>query len=228
MSTVIFDIKSSNLGLTDEDIEKAEKGGGGSKFMEQGVHSVKIVEAGFHANKESKQTSCKSDASWHNVKVVMENSAGQQYTHYVQIPTSKLTFTINTAKGPKESAFMFVKFKQFCAALGESVSADAALVLKVLKKLFADPSKMIGKTLEIDLGYSGPYLQYLGKEGDASTYSVMKLDGSILLEGPYDAKKAEIETVKKTGKGLSRLEIRSFTSKVVVHEDQKDKEKEEW
>jgi hypothetical protein len=160
----------------------------------------------------------------------MENAAGQQYTHYVQIPTSKLTFTINTAKGPKESAFMFVKFKQFCAGVGEKVSADAQVVLAVLKKLFADPTKMIGKTLEIKLGYNGPYLEYLGKDGDASTYSVMKADGTILLEGPFDAKKAELETVKKTGKGLSRLELQAITSKVLDEESDEETKKEtaEW
>jgi hypothetical protein len=179
-----FSFKSEHLQLTDEQLKQAESGELGSRYMDQGVHAVKIIEAVWHEGKETKSTACAADPTWHNLKVIYENGSGETYTQYLQVPTSKLTFTSVSKKGKvMESAFMFVKFRSFCAGLGELASPDAALMTKLMKKLFAKPEKLVGKELEITLGYKGCYTSYLEGKGDEATFAIMNKDGSILDPG---------------------------------------------
>ena len=228
-----FSFTKSNLGLTQEEVIKAEENkGGGSRFMDPGVHSVKIVEADFHKNRDTQLTSCKSDPTWHNIKVVYENGAGQRHNHYVQIPTSKLTFTVNGQKGPKESAFMFVKFRQFCAGIGEVADIDATKLGALMNKYFATPNKLVGKNLEITLGYQGAYLSYMEGRGDEAAYAIMNKDGTILDPGPYTKKTAVVEAAKRQTI-ITELELLSITSRVVeapVEEvaAKAEKKEEEW
>ena len=229
---VDFGFTSKGLQLTEADIAAEESKTFGSKFMEQGVHSVKIIEAGWHENKETKSTACRGDGTWHNLKVVYENAAGQIYNHYVQVPTSKLTYTIQGKKGPQESAFMFVKFKAFCAGIGEIASPDAKLLTALMKKFFADPKKLIDKTLEITLSYKGCYLQYVEGAGKEATYSIMNPDGTILDAGPYTRPVAVKEAVVKFKKTISDLELSQITSKIVeveeIEADETTTDPEKW
>jgi hypothetical protein len=146
--------------------------------------------------------------------VVYENAAGQIYNHYVQVPTSKLTFTVNTQKGPKESAFMFVKFKAFCAGIGEVASADPTLLTALMKRFFTKPEKLVGKTLEITLGYKGSFLQYLEGKGEDAVYAIMNNDGTLLDCGPYTKTQAVIAAAQQKTQ-ITELELLNITSKIV-------------
>jgi hypothetical protein len=210
-----FSFKSDHLQLTDDQLKKAESGEFGSKYMDQGVHSVKIIEAGWHEGKDTKTTACRADPTWHNLKVVYENGSGEIFTQYLQVPTSKLTFTVISKKGKvQESAFMFVKFRSFCAGLGELASPDANVMNKLMKKLFAKPEKLVGKEVEITLGYRGCYLSYLEGRGDDATFAIMNKDGTILDPGPYAKKDANTECVIKHQKNITSLELLSITSQL--------------
>jgi hypothetical protein len=216
-----FDFKSDSLQLTDAELAKAESGEFGSKFMDRGVHSVKIIEAGWHEGKDSKSTACASDPTWHNLKVVYENGSGETYNHYLQIPTSKLTFTITTKKGKvMESAFMFVKFRAFCAGLGELATPDAKVMSSLIKKFFVKPEKLVGKEMEITLGYRGCYLLYLEGSGEDATYSIMNKDGTILDPGPYKKKEAATQAAIKHQKAVTQLELLGITSLLIDEEDE--------
>lgn len=221
MTNPVFNFKSDSLQLTDADVEKAELGEFGSKFMDQGVHPVKIIEASWHVGKDTGTTACKSDPTWHNLKIVYENGAGQTFKHFFQVPTSKLTFTITRQNGQvQESAFMFLKFRSFCAGLGELATPDAKVMNALMKKFFAKPEKLIGKELEITLGYQGCHLQYVSGKGDDAQYSIMNKDGSILDPGPFKRDEAEKVAAVKHKKPLSRLELLSITSLLIDEEDE--------
>ena len=207
---VDFGFTKSSLGLTDEDVKKAESGGNGNKFMEPGVHSVKIAKAEYFGGKAGKIQS-DSDPTWVKLKIEYENSAQQKTNQIILVPTSKLTY--RTKQG-KEIAFLFVKFKEFCEGFGEIVSADPASLNKVTTKFFKDPSKLVGKGMEITLEYTGPYLQYVGKDGDNAQYSIMSKDGQILDAGPYTKEEAQIAAAKKSLTLVGFTEIVHITSKV--------------
>jgi hypothetical protein len=207
-----FGFTKSSLGLTDEDIKKAESGNGGpSKFMGVGVHTVKITEASYNGGKSGK-IECDSDPTWVKLSVNLENAAGQSKKTTVIVPTSKLTFT--TARG-KETAFMFVKFKQFCAGIGESISADPIALGSLMKRLFADPKKLIGKKLEITIAYQAAYLDYVGKDGDNAQYSLMSKDGEILEAGPFTKQEAQLAAARRKVQLADFPEIVNITSKIV-------------
>jgi hypothetical protein len=222
-TTVTFGFTDEGLRLTDEQIAEAESGGG-SKFMDQGVHNVKITSAGWHVGKTSNTTACK-DPTWHNLKLVYVNSAGQTYNHYLQVPTQKLTFTTNTQKGPKESAYMFVKFRSFFAGIGELVTTDRKDLNKLVKKYLNKPGSLVGKELEITLGYKGCYLSYISGKGEEAEYAIMGKNGELLDAGPYTRKKAGIVAATKLKKPLSDLELLSIKSLLIDEDDESSVEK---
>ncbi len=215
---VDFGFKNDGLQLTDEEILAEENKTFGSKFMEAGVHSVKITEAGWHIGKETGKTSCKGDATWHNLKIVYENAAGQTYNHYLQVPTSKLTYTVNGKKGPQESPFMFIKFRGFCAGINEVAAPNAALLTKLAKRRFAKPEGLVGETLEITVGYNGPYLKYEGGAGKDALYSILNKDGSVLDAGLYAKSDAIKAAAIKHKKSISELELLSITNRVTAED----------
>jgi hypothetical protein len=177
----MFEFKKSGLGLTEEDVKNAEdkiKNGGG-KFLTPGIHSVKITEAEF----SYKDGSCmnKKDPTWANVVITVENAAGASMKHWVLIPTSKLLFNEGESKRPE---FMYIKFRGFCHSVGIEMSTEYAILTKSMTKYFKDPKKLIGLTGDVEVGYEGPYIKYLG----TNEYQICKADGSIICPDIFDTK----------------------------------------
>lgn len=208
----MFNFKNSNLQLTEEDLKTAEEGGGGgSKFMGPGVHAVKVISAEHYAGKIGSIYA--TDPTWVKMKVVFENAAGETKDRIVLIPTSKLTYT---SKDGKETPFVFVLFKQFCAGLGIEISVDAAVLTKVMNKYFTNPKKLIGLTADIKVAYKGPYKQYVSKD----KYMLFNVKGEMIDGETYTKDDADKVAATK-GLTLTFPEIVEFVSKL------KDTPKEE-
>jgi hypothetical protein len=181
----MFSFDKSTLGLTEDEIKQAESGSTSSgKYMTPGVHAVKIINAEHYSGKKGTIYS-ESDPTWVKLQVTYENPSGATKQSIIMFPTSKLTYT--TAAG-KETPFLFVKFKQFCASLGITVSADAAVLSKAMKTYFANPKKLIGMTSEIKIAYQNSYLNYNGKDN----YDVRDVKGNILIAGPLTKDEADL------------------------------------
>lgn len=185
----MFSFDKSNLGLTEEEVKKAESGDAGGKYMDPGVHAVKIIGAEHYAGKKGSIYS-ESDPTWIKLQVIYENPAGAKKNSIIMLPTSKLTY--KTAAG-KETPFLFVKFKQFCASVGIAVSADAPTLTKVMKAYFANPKKLIGLTSEIKIAFTGPYRHYVSKDN----YEVRDVTGKVLIPGPLTKDEADIAAASK-------------------------------
>ncbi len=156
-----FNLSASNIGISQEKLtEELNKKGG--KFFDPGNYDVEIVEADFHKNKTTQSIYCANDDTWLNVAVTFKGVDDRQIRAWLQVPTSKITF------GPKNTYAVYRKFAEFMAAIGQAVTTDN--LGKVVPKFFADPKKLKGLKLNVDIGHTGPYIDRVSD----TEYRIMK------------------------------------------------------
>jgi hypothetical protein len=154
MSDLEFTFTKAEIGITAEEFEALDAKGSGGKYLNPGIYELEIVEANHHEKNGSIFNA--KDPTWLSVKIKM--AAGDATKdHWLMVPTSKILFDEGNCKQP---TFAFRNFREFMNAIGESVSADAESLRKVVPKLFQDPKALVGKKLKAELGYKTNYLQY--------------------------------------------------------------------
>jgi hypothetical protein len=224
-----FSFTKSSLMLTEEEYQEAasKSTGGGSKFCTPGVYAWKIITADFSRDKATGEIKRgKNDATWINVALEFENAAGQTLKYWLMVPTSKLTYNEANSKRPE---FVFFQFRQFMAAIGVEVTADAKILGAVMKKYFSDPKKLIGKTFDAEVGYKGPYLKYLAKD----QYQICKPNGDVICPDIFaDRKTAEVKATEMKLQLSGFVEITNFLGKkqepAVVEASEPEVVVDEW
>lgn len=189
-TTPEFKFTKKSVNITEEEfqkeLEKPERG----SFLGVGVHTVEITEAEFHKSKRTDSIWSDKDPTWFLVR--FKFTAGDRSKDYYQlVPTKKIKFNEENSKAP---LFVFFKFRQFMAAIGEEIGADAAELQDVIPKYFSDPSVMVGKRVKIEIKYSGMYAKKVGGE-----YKIVNADGSDheVFTDLFESKdKAEIAAAK--------------------------------
>jgi hypothetical protein len=138
-------------------------------------------------------------------KVVAKDAAGKDVKsikHFLYVPTQKVTY------GEKQSTFMFVKFREFMAALGETVTCDKA-GLSIIPKYFKDPARLAGISLNVDIGYDGPYAKYVAKD----EYKLIGADGKEVCDDVFASKQAAEAEAANRGLTLSNfVNVMKFSS----------------
>jgi hypothetical protein len=77
---------------------------------------------------------------------------------------------------------MYIKFTQFLSAFGTSVTMDN--LGETLTTVFANPERtLVGKTLNVEIGYDGNHVEYRGKDdAGIKKYVLVFKDGSVLSD----------------------------------------------
>lgn len=147
-----FNLKASNLGFkSDEDLQKELDKPTGKGF-EPGNYDLQIISADFHANKTTGSIYCEGDETWFNVLIVAQGADDRTTKYWVQVPTSRVHF------GAKKTLFVYKKFVEFMASLGEAITLDS--MGKIVPKYFSNPSEtLVGLKFNADIGYDGPHVQ---------------------------------------------------------------------
>lgn len=199
----VFNLTASNIGFkNDEEFQEELNKTGGKYFDSPGNYDLTISAAVFHENKETGSIYCKGDETWVNVKVTLTSTDGRSIDHWLQVPTTKVTF------GPKDTLNVYKKFQQFLYGIGESGAIKE--LNKLLNKYFADPAKLVGKKVNVDLGYEGPHVV---NQGDG--YVVM-VKGKALQEDGVDVvlpdRGAAIQYAKSQGIEPGFIRVLKFTA----------------
>lgn len=208
MSLPKFNLKQSNLKITQDDLQKELDKKGGKGF-EPGNYDLKITEAGFHKNKDTGEITA-SDPSWLNVKVVFASADERTTTTWIQVPTTSVQYT---SPGKKPTYFVFKKFAEFMAGIGHSVTVDN--LAEVVPALFTDPSKLVGKVANVEIGYEGAHAV---KQEDGSLAiarangSLVETDDGVLTAPDFASAKILAEGLKLK---LSYANIVKYTPKKV-------------
>lgn len=157
-----------------EAIDKEQKRG-----LDAGNYTTKVTNPRFHANKDTGLVTCKGDPTWFNVAVTLETADGRGKDYFVQVPTSKVKY------GPKGTLFVFRKYVEFMAAIGENVNLSN--LSKITQKYFASEDtlkRLAGKEIVVDIGYEGPHAEKVTKDGNEVFQIVLNKKGDLLqLDG---------------------------------------------
>ena len=182
--------------------------GGGSKdiYIRPGVHEVTGLSARYTGPS-------KSDSTWNKLELVYENVAKKTIKETILVPTSTLEF--NTEAGTT-TFFCFQKLGRVVAALGMTMGETLDSNGSVLNEMFSQPEKsLVGRPLKVTVGYTGNYLEWLGKSADGQKQYAVKnakdgstlagKDGKTLIFADVDAAKAHCEQNQITVQGFANV-----------------------
>jgi hypothetical protein len=153
-----FELNENSLEFQSDEQLQAElaKDGGKRKGFEPGNYKLKIVNPRFHVNEKTGSILCK-DPTWFNVRLTLESADGRSKEYFVQVPTSRLKY------GPNDTMFVYKKFQEFMAAIGEPVSLNR--LGKLCEKYFSSEDalkKLSGIEIDVDMGYVGSHIEKVG------------------------------------------------------------------
>jgi hypothetical protein len=138
------------------------------KFFLPGEYDLKIVEA-----YEEEKGSPSKDPSWKKLALKFSNEDETKSVRtWVQFPTESLEFKNTTEKGAK---FHVDTLLAVIRAFGHSTS-ESALVDSICA-VFETPSKLVGKTIKVKIGYKGNHLERLGSKWCLVDYKGVKVPG---------------------------------------------------
>jgi hypothetical protein len=146
-----FNLNASNLGFESQEQLDAEVNKPQGKGFQPGNYDLQIISAEFHKNKITGSIYCESDETWLNVVVTLQGAEERTTKTWIQVPTTKVKF------GPKNTLFVYKKFVEFMASIGEAVTLEN--LGKLVPKYFSAPSETLpGLKLNADIGYEGPHV----------------------------------------------------------------------
>ena len=180
----------NDLGITDEQLTKARESmdNRGPRFFEPGNYDLEIVGVKFSKDNQW----C---PSWKDFEFEFGEVGGRKIKHWISVPTNNLKIEHPDVKNP---LLALVKFERFLNALGENMTLDAAKLGKLMKRLFGKVEGLIGKPINITVGYTGKHLAYLGKsEAGANQYQIQLPDGKPVVPTIFaDRKEAEAKAAQ--------------------------------
>lgn len=204
-----FQLNASNIDFESDEALQQELAKTGGKFFDTpGNVDLTISAAVHHANKETGEIFCAGDKTWFNVKLTLSSTDGKEVDHWLQVPTTSIKF------GKKQTLALFRKLQEFFFAIGETVTI--AKLNNLLQKYFADPSKLVGQKVNVDLGYEGPYV---AKADNADEYLVMVKGQPLKDEGTevrLPDRSSAIQYAKSQGIEPSFLRVVKFTARKTV------------
>lgn len=159
------------------------------RFFSEGLHTVKI------ASVEDKGD-VSTDSSWSRLWVKLEGTGEKTTYTGVMLPTESLLF-----KGEANS-YVAQTFLSFVKALG--YSTDPRTLPDTLNKLFGKEDALVGKELQVQIGYKGNHLVLKDKK----LHLVQKYGRPILKDGE-PAVFSEREEAKEWAVA-NKIELQSF------------------
>jgi hypothetical protein len=211
-----FNLKASNLGFASNEALEAEMNKPQGKSFEPGNYDLQIVSADFHANKTTGSIYCEGDETWFNVVVVAQGADERTTKYWIQVPTSRVHF------GAKKTLFVYKKFVEFMAAIGESVTTDN--LDKIVPKYFSDPGEaLVGFKFNADIGYEGAHIQR-SEDGcriiTAAGKPLEEEDGTVIVAPDFGAAKQILEGVNDSRSEKNKIKL-SFANIVKFTPKQK-------
>jgi len=168
--------------LTPEEFKTKQAATGGKWIRDAGTYSLSVT--GVEV-----QGTSRFDSQWINLKFTFENAEGQQFSEFVEVPT---TAERSFLYGEKKSLANYNKLERFLKGFG--ITLDYASAMSTIAELFGDAEQtFIGKTVSLRLGFYGNHIKYMGKSGEDKQYMIVNKGGEPIepkIFTNFDAAKA--------------------------------------
>ena len=179
----------SQMDVTDEEVQKASEKSS-PKFFFPGNYDLKIKSATI-----GKQNV--NDPTWFSVQLTLGGIDEREIRTFLMVPTKTAKFN---KPGLKNPLFLYIKFVAFMAGIGQQISVKT--LKTVVPKVLGDLNNLIGKAVNVDIGYDG---YYIGRTAD-KTFTIMEKSGKVLKEsGEYADRDGAIADAAELG-----INIKSF------------------
>ena len=133
--------------INDEQIVDVAKATSSNKFLNPGLHSVKIKEV-------TDKGPFSTDPTWFMLRVVFEDATGRTINTIVPIPTVSVYYN--------EKTWAYKKFVKFCVAVGLEVDVKNLKALLIAR--FDKLEPFLGMDVEVQVGYEGWYPHFVAKD----------------------------------------------------------------
>ncbi len=169
--------------LSSQEFDATKKDGG--KFIsDPGTYSMTIKAFSFGEVNPY-------DSAWINATVTLEDAQGRDLRHFLDIPTECRNSYLF---GDKKSTHNLENLQRFLRGLGIVFDYDNGM--EQIGAIFGNPDQLIGKPLNVRLGYKGPHIKYVSKD---EFLVVEKDDVTPKLEGSFPNKKAAEAAATEAG-----------------------------
>lgn len=189
--TVIPKFSFNNATIkTEEDLKALQPAG--DKYFRPGLHTVTITKAEYKGKA--------SDPNWGKVFLTYEGTGGKTILDSIVIPERDVVYV--TAAG-KKTGFLFQKFRKFMGSLGVETSIES--LGDTMTTYFSNVGKsLVGLTLDVEVGYQGNHVAYLGKTTDGTKrYALQLKDKSMIADQAGNALEfADVDSAKAHAEGL--------------------------
>lgn len=149
MSVIKFNVGSKPT-MTEAEVNASKTDG--SKFLNDPGTFEMVIKAVEYKNASEK------DTAWLGVNLTLEVN-GKSLKYYLMIPTEcRNSFLF----GVDKQTFAIDKLRNFFRGLG--LVFDFENGMEQVASLFGDVNRLVGKKLNVRLGYEGPHARYNGKD----------------------------------------------------------------
>lgn len=168
MTATKLDLQIPKFDATDhisgkeEEFQKELNKAGGNKFIKDPGEYILTVQ-----DIENKGIA-KSDANWLNLRFKLETANGESFNLFQLFPLKRVD---NFKYGPKKTLFVYRGLMDFLRAFGVTLEFDTAMA--TIGGLLGNMEAFIGKKIRVEIGYTGPHTQYIGKDGDKNQYVII-------------------------------------------------------
>lgn len=134
------------------------------KFFSPGLHTVSIESV-------TDKGPVSSDDTWVTLNLKLSGTGGKSTYTNLLVPTASLLFKGQANSYPAQLLLAFIK------SLG--YSTDKKVLPSVMSQLFSDEQKLVGKEIQVKIGYTGNHLE--AKDGKLAL--VQKYGRPVLMDG---------------------------------------------
>lgn len=138
------------------------------KFFKPGKYEVVIDSVEYTGQ-------APNDPNWGKLTVTYKGTGEKTIKDFLLIPFADVKY------GVKGTLYPFRKIQKFGQALGTEVTVKT--VEAAMKQLFANPVKLKGRAVGIEVGYEKGHVKYMGKTPEGSKqYSLADRDGNPIRD----------------------------------------------
>ena len=146
----------------------------------------------------------KKDPNWYGFSFKFVSSTGAKTNIYQMFPVRRVD---NFRYGPKKTLMIYQKLLDFLHAFG--IYPEFETAMHTIGSVMQNFESLLGQKITVEIGYTGSYTQYVGKDGEQSLYAIIKQGQELKDEEGKELRFPGWQAAENYAKGI-KLQIQGF------------------